>query len=264
MRSGDTGGCPLVAGAPSEVAAIVVGAALAGFVQGLSGFAYSLVAMSVWAWALPPQVAAPLTVFGALIGQFLSLASFRRGFELRILAPLIVGGALGVPIGVFILHNIDARGFKAVVGGALILYALVGLGAGAMPRVKGGGAGADAAAGLIGGVFGGLGGMSGAAPAAWAILRGWRAEARRAAMQAYNIAMHVLTLIIYWRTHALDLTPWTLYAIVAPTMLFPAFLGARAAARLSEAATKRVLFLLLFAAGVALILGAAGLAGKGR
>ena len=39
---------------------IVIGAALAGFAQGVSGFAYSLVALSVWAWGVDPALAAPM------------------------------------------------------------------------------------------------------------------------------------------------------------------------------------------------------------
>src|ERR1700730_14525509 len=98
---------------------VVAGAALAGFVQGLSGFAFSLVAMSVWAWALTPQVAAPLAVFGALLGQVASVASVRSGCDFRRIAPLVVGGVLGVPIGVFILHNVDPVRFKLAIGAVL-------------------------------------------------------------------------------------------------------------------------------------------------
>ena len=39
---------------------IVVGAATAGFVQGLTGFGFGLVAMSFWAWVLDPRLAAVL------------------------------------------------------------------------------------------------------------------------------------------------------------------------------------------------------------
>jgi hypothetical protein len=38
----------------------------AGFVQGLSGFAFALVSMTIWAWRLDPIVAGPLVVFGSL------------------------------------------------------------------------------------------------------------------------------------------------------------------------------------------------------
>jgi len=53
---------------------VAAGAAAAGFAQGVTGFAFSVIALSFWAWALPPQTAAPLAVFGALTGQVASLA----------------------------------------------------------------------------------------------------------------------------------------------------------------------------------------------
>ena len=187
--------------------AVALGAGLGGFVQGLTGFAFGMVAMSIWAWALPPQVAAPLVVFGALLGQVASLFSFRRGFEASIILTLIVGGAFGVPIGVFLLHNANPGVFKLAMGVLLTGYSLISLGAGVMPRIRAGGRAADAGAGFVGGVLGGLGGLAGTVPATWGLLRGWKADVRRATMQAYNIPMHCLTLALYWRTGALATTP---------------------------------------------------------
>jgi uncharacterized protein len=77
---------------------VAAGAAAGGFAQGLTGFAFSLVALSFWAWTLPPQTAAPLAVFGALLGQIASLVSFRGGFEWERILPLVIGGILGVPL----------------------------------------------------------------------------------------------------------------------------------------------------------------------
>lgn len=37
----------------------IFGAMVAGFVQGLTGFAFALIAMSFWVWVLAPQLAAP-------------------------------------------------------------------------------------------------------------------------------------------------------------------------------------------------------------
>lgn len=59
------------------------GAIAAGFVQGLSGFGFALVAMSFWAWSLEPRLAAALAVFGALTGQIIAAATVRRGFDSR-------------------------------------------------------------------------------------------------------------------------------------------------------------------------------------
>jgi uncharacterized membrane protein YfcA len=246
------------------VGAVTLGAALAGFVQGVSGFAFSLVAMGLWAWALPPQIAAPLAVFGALLGQVASLASVRAGFDFRRIAPLIVGGALGVPIGVFLLHNADPSRFKLAIGTLLTLYGLYGLLVRDPPRVKAGGRGLDAFVGLVGGVLGGLAGMSGALPAIWTQLRGWKRDLKRATMQAYNIAMHVLTLFAYASTGTLDASAFRLFAVVAPVMLIPSYIGARLYRRASEKTFERLVLTLLLASGLALIVGGARALRSGR
>jgi hypothetical protein len=62
---------------------IGLGAVVAGFVQGLSGFAFGLVAMSFWVWTIEPRLAAVLVVFGALTGQIIGVVSVRRGFALQ-------------------------------------------------------------------------------------------------------------------------------------------------------------------------------------
>src|SRR3984885_888027 len=235
------------------LAVVVAGAALAGFVQGLSGFAFSLVAMSVWAWALAPQIAAPLAVFGALLGQGRSLAAVRSGFDFRRIAPLVVGGVLGVPIGVFILHNVDPLRFKLAIGAVLTLYGLYGLLTSTPHAIGWGGRGLDAFAGLIGGVLGGLAGMSGTVPAIWTQLRGWKRDLRRATMQVYNIAMHVTTLTVYSRTGTLDATTLKLFAVAAPAMLIPSYVGTRLYGRFSEKTFTRVVFVLLVASGAALL-----------
>ena len=59
---------------------VVLGAAVAGFVQGLSGFAFGMVAMSFWAWVLEPQLAAVLSVFGSLTGRSLRHSPYGANF----------------------------------------------------------------------------------------------------------------------------------------------------------------------------------------
>lgn len=58
---------------------VALGAVAAGFVQGLSGFGFGMVAMSFWAWTLEPRLAALLAVCGALTGQLVAAATVRRG-----------------------------------------------------------------------------------------------------------------------------------------------------------------------------------------
>lgn len=57
---------------------LLAGAVVAGFVQGLAGFAFSLTATSIWIWWLPPQLIAVMSVVGALTGQLIAAFSTRR------------------------------------------------------------------------------------------------------------------------------------------------------------------------------------------
>jgi uncharacterized protein len=238
-------------------ALVLAGAGLGGLVQGMTGFAFSVVALSFWAWALHPEVAAPLTVLCALTGQVTTLFSVRRGFEWSRIAPFVIGGAFGVPMGVFVLHNIDPVRFRLVLGVLFTLYGAYGLAAPQSQKLKFGGRGLDAAIGGIGGVLGGLGGLSGSVPAIWTQMRGWKRDLRRATMQVYNIAMHCLTLTIYSRTNALNATSWKLFAITAPLLLLMSIYGARIYKRVSERGFARLVLVLICVSGLTLAVGAA-------
>jgi uncharacterized protein len=247
-----------MSGALASALVIAAGAAVGGFVQGLTGFAFSVVALSFWAWALPPQTAAPLAVFGALLGQLASLVSFRGGFEWRQILPLVVGGCLGVPLGVFFLHNADPRGFRLAVGLLATGYCRFALLVRHPSLVTRGGRPLDAVFGMIGGVLGGFGGMSGFMPAVWTQVRGWNRDLRRATMQAYNISMHVLTIAIYFASGTLKHADLGQFAIVLPAMLIPSVVGARVYQRFSDRSFTQAVTVALLFSGVALIVGALG------
>lgn len=232
---------------------VVGGAVLAGFVQGLSGFAFALVALSVWAWAVDPQVAAPRAVFGSLVGQVATLPLTWRGADARRLAPFVVGGLVGVPLGVWLLGVMDPDGFKLALGVFLLVYCPAMLFVPATWAVRLGGKWADAVSGWMGGVFGGIGGMAGAAPTLWITLRGWDKDTQRGVMQVFNITMHVATLTAYVVAgHAITGEVLGLFAIIAPALVIPALLGAMLFRRMNQKAFRRLVLGLLFVSGAVL------------
>ena len=95
--------------------------------------------------------------------------------------------------------------------------------------------------------------MSGTVPAIWTQLRGWKRELRRATMQAYNIAMHILVLAAYARTGTLDPGVLRLFALVAPAMLIPSLLGAHLFHRVCESSFERIVLGLLLASGIGML-----------
>ena len=236
------------------IGVVTLGAAFAGFVEGAAELEFPLVAMSLWAWVLPPPLAAPLAVFGALLGQIVSLFPLRGGFDLKRLAPFVVGGALGVPLGVFLLHNADPSRFRLAVGALLTLFGFYALTVRDSARLKTGGIGADAFVGVVGGALGGLCGLAAAPAAIWTRLRGWKREPRRATIKAYAIVGAVLTLAAYARTGVVDPADLRLFALVAPAALVGSFLGARFVRRGGGRAVGRIALLVTLASGLGMLI----------
>ncbi|MBE7369872.1 sulfite exporter TauE/SafE family protein [Ramlibacter pallidus] len=231
---------------------VVVGAALAGFIQGLSGFGFGLTAMAVWAWTLEPRLAAALAVSGALVGQLTAAFTVRRGWDWKDLAPFLAGGFAGLPLGLYLLPRLDVPLFKALLGLMLVIVCPLMFFAGRLPRVRGGRAG-DALAGAAGGVMGGLGGFTGVVPTLWCTVRGFDKERQRGVIQNFNLAMQVVTFASYLATGIITAPMLPLLALVVPAVLLPVLLGARLYVGISEVAFRQVVLGLLFASGIALL-----------
>lgn len=231
---------------------VAVGAAVAGFVQGLTGFGFGLTAMALWAWLLEPRLAAALAVFGGLSGQLLAVFTVRRGLHLRDVLPFIAGGLLGLPLGLWLLPQLDVPLFKAVLGGMFVVVCPLMMAAPRLPQLGGGRAG-DALAGAAGGVMGGLGGFTGIVPTLWCTVRGFAKDRQRAVIQNFNLAMLSVTFASYLATGIVQAAMLPLLAVVAVAVVLPVLLGVKVYVGLSEAAFRTLVLVVLGLSGLALL-----------
>lgn len=237
----------------SLILQIVLGACIAGFVQGLSGFGFGMVAMAVWAWSVDPVLVGPMVVFGSLVGQLVSLNTIKRNIRIDTLAPFIVGGVLGVPLGVFILKYIDLITFRTAVGIVLISYCSFMLISARLPIITKGGRIADGSIGFVSGIMGGIGGLVGPVLILWCTLRGWGKDMQRAVFQPFFLVMHVLTLAVYTANGLITAEVIKMFAFLVPAMLIPAWHGARVYKRLNDDGFRRLILGFLLLSGIALL-----------
>ncbi|HVK31980.1 MAG TPA: sulfite exporter TauE/SafE family protein [Burkholderiaceae bacterium] len=245
---------------PAELTLLIVGAVVAGFVQGLSGFGFSMVAMSIWVWGLSPPLAAAMGVFGSLTGQVVAAFSVRRSLALTTLAPFLAGGLLGIPLGVWLLPRLDVHAFKLVLGSLLVVVCPAMLLSSRLPAVRLPGPRstqlADGVAGVAGGVMGGLGGFTGVAPTLWCSLRGFDKDGQRTVIQNFNLATLAVTMAAYVATGAVTQPMWPLLPWVAAAVVLPAWLGTRFYRGLGQTGFRRVVLSLLTAAGLVMLVSA--------
>jgi uncharacterized membrane protein YfcA len=238
----------------SEMWVLAFGAAVGGLVQGISGFAFAMVAMAIWVWGVDPALAAVMAVFGGLTGQIISVIRVRRGWHLELLWPFVLGSAIGIPIGTRLLPLLDANRFKLVLGSLLVVCCSAMLATDNLPHFKRGGRLADAFVGLLGGVMAPLSGFSGLAPALWCTLRGYTKDAHRAVLQNFNLVVLAATfvsLVSSGRAHA-GLMPQM--GVVAGSLVLPSLYGSKIYIGMSPVAFKRgVLWLLILAGTVMLV-----------
>ena len=232
---------------------LAVGAAIAGLVQGISGFAFSMIAMSIWVWGIEPRVATIMAVFGGVTGQLLTAFTVRRGLRLAVLLPFLLGAVVGIPLGVMVLPYLDPDMFKLTLGGMLVVFCPAMLMAQNLPKITAGGRFADGVAGMIGGVMGGIGGFTGVIPSLWCTLRGFDKDLQRNVIQNFNLAALSATMAAYLYTGAVTRDMLPMFAVVIPTLLLPSLLGARIYTGLSEAAFRRIVLLLLTCSGLAMM-----------
>lgn len=232
---------------------LVAGAAAAGFVQGVTGFGFAMVAMSFWAWGVEPQVAAVMAVSGSVFGQLLQLLAARRRLDAAALWPFLAGGLLGVPLGAWALPSLDPVLFRLFIGTLLMVFCPAMLLSDRLPRLTAGGRAADGLVGAVGGVLSGLGGFSGVLPALWCTLRGFDKDLQRSVIQNFNLAVLSATLGSYVLSGAFTAAMLPTLAVVLPSVVLPSLLGAGVHARLSPAAFRRLVLVMLTAAGMAMV-----------
>jgi uncharacterized membrane protein YfcA len=232
---------------------VALGAAVGGFVQGLSGFAFGLTAMAIWAWSVEPVLAGPLVAFGTLFGQILSIGTVRRGLDAGLIWPFVAGGVLGVPLGVALLPHLDQRAFELGVGVLLLVWCPAMLLARELPRITGGGRLADGLVGWIGGIMCGIAGLNGPAPTLWTTLRGWGRDRQRAVFQTFSLVTQTLTIAAYLVTGIIQAGSAWLFAVILPAMLIPTLVGARLYRSFTDTVFQRVVLGLLGLSGAILV-----------
>ena len=106
---------------------VLAGALAGGFVNGLAGFGTGITALGLWLYVLSPSIAATLVVVCSAAAQLQTLPRVWRAVNFSRVAPFILPGLIGVPLGTQLLAHIDVRTFKLGIAGLLIGYAAYSL-----------------------------------------------------------------------------------------------------------------------------------------
>ena len=103
------------------IAAIMLVCVLAGVIQGASGFGFALAALPVLSLMIPLKEASAMLVLTGLSVNGFIFWRLRSHFRVTRMLPLVIGGLAGVPLGVWLLVNADARVLQVALGIVLLI-----------------------------------------------------------------------------------------------------------------------------------------------
>jgi uncharacterized membrane protein YfcA len=224
------------------------------FVSGLAGFAFSAVAGAFLLHAFPPLEAIPLMMACSIAVQAANLWALRKNIRWKESLVLVIGGALGVPIAVWLLQVTDARVFRNVFGLAVSCYAAYMLfrpGLSCRLQMK---AARNALIGFGGGIVGGLTAMPGAIPTIWCDIHGVPKTEQRGMVQPFIAAMQIFALALMLIQRDLSTKVLVDFGVSIPALVAGTALGIFAFRCVNDALFRRIILAILLVSGLMLIL----------
>ena len=205
----------------------------AAFIQGLAGFGSGLIAMALLplVWDLHTAVAVA-AIFNLALN--ISMAwHLRRHVELSEVTPMMAAAFVGVPLGVWFLHNLEVSAVTTGLGVVLVLYTLWSL-FGKTANAHSPSRGLAALTGFAGGALAGAINVAGPPVLVYATLRRWHRDAFRANLQCYFAVTCGLAVTGYSVTGLVTAETLSSNAVLAPALILGVVLGDRLCQRVDQ------------------------------
>jgi uncharacterized protein len=232
------------------ITALVFFAALA---QTLSGFGFALILMPVATILVGLRAAAPLVALTALTSYTVNLIRYRRAVNVRQVLRLSAASALGIPLGLWALANVDESIIKPSLGLVLITYAVYRLARPAELRpcsplwIY--------PAGFLAGCLGGAYNTPGPPVILYGSLRQWPRDEFRAVLQTFFFLNGTLVVASHYLARHLTPTVLTFYACAVPALLLGILVGSRVDSKLNRDHFRTIVTVMILLLGLSLVLG---------
>ena len=95
------------------------------FLQGLTGFGYSLFSLPLLAFLMPVSAAVPMLCITSILLNLIVFLRARKNLDLKRILPLLISGTAALPAGIWLLRTADESFLKIGVGIIVILSSLI-------------------------------------------------------------------------------------------------------------------------------------------
>lgn len=225
---------------------------LGGFTSGLTGFAAGLVVSGIWLHIMTPVQTAVLIAAYGIVNQGYGIWKVRKSLQWRRILPFVIGGAVGVPLGAYLVTYLNPMHLRTGVGALLIAYSTYTLARPNLTPIKSTPA-LDSIIGVLNGLLGGLTGLGGVISTVWCQLGGGPKDAQRAIFQPVLFLTMTMTTATFAASGHLNAGILQLFLFGMPALLLGLWIGLKLYGRLDDAAFRKAILVLLLFSGLSLL-----------
>lgn len=225
---------------------------LAGFLQGLTGFGFGMVAMSLSPFLLDIKQANVLVTILALFNCLFVTWSVRHAVDFKKILPMFLGALLGIPIGVYLLKVLQPKTIKIILGIILIGFSTYSILKKESTRRIGKRWGVPM--GMLGGILNGLIHMGGPPVIIYTYYQDWDKDSIKATLITYFAMGAAYKLVVLLLSKFVTFEIVKTSGILLPIVYFGAFLGFIWFARVNKEQMRKITFSILICLGWLLIL----------
>jgi len=222
---------------------------LASFLSSIGGFAFAAICGAMlFHMGDDPVEVVQIMMTCSIANQAKMTWELRPNFDWSSLRWFLTGGIFGLPIGVWLLLNVEKGLYIHALGVFLVIYG--GYMLFRRPFVLRQHIACDIAAGFLGGITGGVMGFPGASVTIWCASKGWDKNRQRAVFQPFILILQIAALVLIGMArsgHGIAYDPFSFVYI--PAGLIGTALGLAFYQKLSDKQFSRAVNMLLIVSG---------------
>jgi len=222
--------------------------ACAGFVQGLSGFGFGLVSMSLMPLFMGIKQAAVISTAFSLVATLFTFARHYREYNWRLGASFLLSVVIGLPLGVYFLERSSERVLTRIMGALMVAYAarefLLRSQSRTFPRAW------TVPLGLFSGAMSGAFNLGGVPSAAYAYAHPWSRGQIMAFLQVMITLSCILRLAFYHNAGLAGSIPWQRAIWLAVPLSLAIWLGHLTLQRVAVHSMRQFIFVFIGVSGL--------------
>ncbi len=222
-------------------------------VQSAAGFGMALVSMPLLVGLIGIRTASPLVSLVGITAELFLLYRFRHALNFTAVKRLSLASMLGIPLGIYVLREVDAKLITTLLGIVIAGYALYALSSPRLPKLTH--VGWAYGAGFLGGLLSGAYNTSGPPVIIYGTCRRWQSASFKGNLQAYFLLNTIFTLTAHIISGNVTAVVWQNYLWSLPAIGLGLLVGNQLDKHLNPAQFRNAVLLLLIVLGIRLMVG---------